>query len=112
VFALNDLQQVRQAFWGGYGVAQHGLSALIDILHAELANGPVRVSGLQPGPMRTGLRAMAFVEEDDHVARDPADFADACVTLLSAAGAEHRGKVWNVAGVADPKRELPVLRLS
>jgi hypothetical protein len=62
--------------------------------------------------MRTGLRAMAFVEEDDHVARDPADFADACVTLLSAAGAEHRGKVWNVAGVADPKRELPVLRLS
>ena len=112
VFALNDLQQVRQAFWGGYGVAQHGLSALIDILHAELANGPVRVSGLQPGPMRTGLRAMAFVEEDDHVARDPADFADACVTLLSAAGAEHRGKVWSVAGVADPKRELPVLRLS
>ena len=83
VFALNDLQLTRHAFWGGYGVAQHGLAALVSMLHAELANGPIRVSALQPGPMRTGLRAMAFVEEDDRIARDPATYADACVTLLS-----------------------------
>jgi len=93
VFALNDLQQTRQAFWGGYGVAQHGLAALVSMLHAELANGPVRVSGLQPGPMRTGLRATAFVEEDDRFARDPSVYADACVALLSAAGAAHRGSI-------------------
>lgn len=93
VFALNDLQQTRQAFWGGYGVAQHGLAALIAMLHAELANGPIRVSGLQPGPMRTGLRATAFIEEDDRVARDPSVYADACVALLSAAGAVHRGSI-------------------
>jgi len=95
VFALNDLQQSRQAFWGGYGVAQHGLAALVAMLHAELANGPIRVSALQPGPMRTSLRSTAFVEEDDHVARDPAVYADACVTLLSPAGAAHRGLVWS-----------------
>ena len=94
VFALNDLQQSRQAFWGGYGVAQHGLAALVAMLHAELANGSIRVSALQPGPMRTSLRSTAFVEEDDHVARDPAVYADACVTLLSPAGAAHRGLVW------------------
>jgi len=93
VFALNDLQQTRQAFWGGYGVAQHGLAALVAMLHAELANGPVRISGLQPGPMRTGLRASAFVEEDDRLARDPSVYADACVALLSAAGAAHRGSI-------------------
>ncbi len=95
VFALNDLQQSRQAFWGGYGVAQHGLAALVAMLHAELANGPIRVSALQPGPMRTSLRSTAFVEEDDHVARDPAVYADACVALLSPAGAAHRGLVWS-----------------
>ena len=94
VFALNDLQQSRQAFWGGYGVAQHGLAALVSMLHAELANGPIRVSALQPGPMRTTLRSTAFVEEDDHVASDPAVYAEACVTLLSPAGAAHRGLVW------------------
>lgn len=97
VFAVDDLQLTRQAFWGGYGIAQHGLAALVGMLHAELANGPVRVSALQPGPMRTGLRAQAFVEEDDRVARDPAEYADACVTLLSSAGSRHRGQVWNAA---------------
>jgi NAD(P)-dependent dehydrogenase (short-subunit alcohol dehydrogenase family) len=95
VFAIDDLQLTRQAFWGGYGIAQHGLAALVGMLHAELANGPVRVSALQPGPMRTGLRAQAFVEEDDRIARDPAVYADACVTLLSVAGSRHRGQVWN-----------------
>jgi len=95
VFALDDLQLTGQAFWGGYGVAQHGLAALVGMLHAELANGSVRVSALQPGPMRTGLRAQAFVEEDDRIARDPAAYADACVILLSRAGSVHRGQVWN-----------------
>ena len=94
VFALDDPQLTRQAYWGGYGIAQHGLAALVGMLHAELANGSVRVSALQPGPMRTGLRAKAFVAQDDRIAREPADYADACVTLLSGAGSVHRGQVW------------------
>ena len=97
VFTVDDLDRVGQAYWGGYGVAEHGLAALVRMLHAELANSRVRVAGLTPGPMRTALRAMAYVEEDDQVARDPALYADACVTLLSPAGAAHRGTIWNVA---------------
>jgi short-subunit dehydrogenase len=61
--------------------------------HAELAKTPVRVSGLRPGPMRTALRARAFVEEDDRIARDPVAYAGACVELLSPAGAPHRGRI-------------------
>ncbi|MGH8061893.1 MAG: SDR family NAD(P)-dependent oxidoreductase [Pseudoxanthomonas sp.] len=96
VFALDDLGRVGQAYWGGYGLAQHGLGAMVGMLHAELANSSVRVAALQPGPMRTGLRAKAYAEDEDLQARDPADYAQACVTLLSPAGAEHRGQVWNV----------------
>ena len=96
VFALDDVARVGQAYWGGYGIAQHGLGALIGMLHAELATSSVRVSALQPGPMRTGLRAKAYAEDEDRQARDPGDYADACVTLLSSAGAEHRGQVWSV----------------
>jgi hypothetical protein len=55
----------------------------------------VRVSALQPGPMRTSLRAKAYVNEEDILARDPALSAGDCVTLLSAAGGLHRGSVWN-----------------
>lgn len=96
VFALDDMSRVGQAYWGGYGLAQHGLAAMVGMLDAELAGSSVRVSALQPGPMRTGLRAKAYAEDEDPQARDPADYAEACVTLLSPAGAEHRGQVWSV----------------
>ncbi len=96
VFALDDMSRVGQAYWGGYGLAQHGLTAMVGMLHAELANSSVRVSALQPGPMRTSLRAKAYAEDEDAQARDPADYAAACVTLLSSAGAAHRGEIWSV----------------
>jgi NAD(P)-dependent dehydrogenase (short-subunit alcohol dehydrogenase family) len=97
IFALDDLKRVGGAYWGGYGLAQHGLAALVNMLQAELGNSKIRVSGLQPGPMRTSLRAKAYVEEGDRLARDPAAYAEACVTLLSPAGAAHRGQIWNPA---------------
>ncbi len=96
VFALDDRTRVGQAFWGGYGVAQHGLEALVGMLHAELANSSVRVCALQPGPMRTPLRARAYAQDASPELRDAADYAQACVTLLSSAGSTHRGRVWNL----------------
>lgn len=94
VFTLDCPERVGAAFWGGHGVAQFGLQGVVRILHAELANGPVRVAGLMPGPMRTTLRARAWVEESDRQAVDPMLFAPAAVELLSAAGAAHRGSIW------------------
>ena len=95
VFALDDPARVGRAYWGGYGVAQHGLASLVGMLHAELANSSVRVAGLRPGPMRTPLRSKAFVEENDLAACDPSAYAPACVELLSAAGVVHRGTLWS-----------------
>jgi NAD(P)-dependent dehydrogenase (short-subunit alcohol dehydrogenase family) len=96
VFALDDLQRVGQPYWGAYGIAQHGLAAMVGMLHAELASSSVRVSALQPGPMRTGLRSRAYADDNDLQAREATEYADACVTLLSSAGAAHRGQVWKV----------------
>lgn len=94
VFVVDALERAGGAYWGGYGVAQHGLVGLVGMLHAELANSTVRVAGLEPGPMRTPLRARAFVDEHDRNAHDAAAYAGRCVELLSAAGAPHRGSVW------------------
>ena len=96
VFVADDPGRSSQAFWGGYGIAQRGLEAMVDMLHRELVNGPVRICGLRPGPMRTALRARAFVD-GEHLARDPADYARHCVELLSAAGATYRGTLWSPA---------------
>jgi NAD(P)-dependent dehydrogenase (short-subunit alcohol dehydrogenase family) len=95
VFTLDDPQRVGQPYWGGYGVAQHGLRALVHMLHAELASTSVRVSALQPGPMRTTLRARAYAEDPDPSLADASEYARHCVSLLSPAGADRRGQVWN-----------------
>ena len=100
VFVLDDPARTGSAFWGGYGVAQAGQAALVGMLQAEIgAQGP-RISGLQPGPMRTGLRAKAYQANADLVARPPTDYAEACVTLLSPAGAQWRGRVFEAPPAA------------
>ena len=97
VFTIDDPVRTGAAFWGGYGIAQQGLAGLVCMLHAEWCNSHVRVAGLQPGPMRTALRSKAFVDQNDRQARDPAAYAQACVDLLAASGAAHRGQVWSPA---------------
>ena len=94
IFVIDEEAGRGGAYWGGYGIAQSAQAALIGILHAEFANSKVRVSGLAPGPMRTPLRARVFVEADSDIARDAAAVAPACVHLLSAAGSEQRGRIW------------------
>lgn len=93
VFVIDPVDQGASAFWGGYGLAQQAQAALVPMLQAELGDHGPRISGLQPGPMRTGLRGRAFQPNSDTKARPAADYAAACVELLSAAGAAWRGKI-------------------
>lgn len=81
------------AFWGGYGLAQTAQAALVPMLQAEQGVSGPRISGLRPGPMRTGLRSRAYQLNVDPDARPASDYAAACVELLSPAGAVWRGKV-------------------
>ncbi len=95
VFAVDDTASTGAAYWGAYGITQPAIESLIGMLHAETASSSIRVSGLRPGPMRTPLRARAYADEAAAAAKDASTYAGACVTLLSSAGASHRGKVWN-----------------
>ena len=95
VFVLDTPERGAQAYWGGYGLAQSAGAGLVRMLQDELAGTRVRVSGLNPGPMRSPLRAKSHVEEDDLVAREPSACVADAVTLLSPAGAAHRGQVWS-----------------
>ncbi len=94
VFVLDDPARSERAYWGAYGIAKAGLRSLLAIAHAETERSSVRLSGLEPGPMRTSIRARAYVEEAATGVIPPAAYAPACVHLLSAAGAARRGTVW------------------
>jgi NAD(P)-dependent dehydrogenase (short-subunit alcohol dehydrogenase family) len=93
VFCVNQPSRAHSAYWGGYGLAQSALHGLIPMLQAEAPRGPVRVSGLQPGPMRTPLRARAYAIEHDQIARPARDYAAHAVYLLSAQAQAWRGRV-------------------
>lgn len=103
VFAIDDLARgdssagTNGAFWGGYGLAQSAQETLVSMLQAELGVHGPRISGLRPGPMRTALRARAFQPNTDLKAAPAAEYASACVALLSASGGAQRGKIVDVA---------------
>lgn len=92
VFITDDLSRVNKAYWGAYGIAKAGLMGLASILHDETENSVVRVSTLQPGPIRTSLRARAYVEEAATACPEAETVAQACVHLLSAEGVAYRGQ--------------------
>ncbi len=96
VFALNDVAATSRAYWGAYGVAQQALRGLIAVLADELSAGPIRIHGLQPGPMRTALRARAWSAEDASQWPPATVYAQACVWLLSEAARPQHGRVIEV----------------
>jgi NAD(P)-dependent dehydrogenase (short-subunit alcohol dehydrogenase family) len=53
-----------RAEWGAYAVSKFGVEGLTQILAAELAPREVRVNAVDPGGMRTQMRASAYPEED------------------------------------------------
>lgn len=85
VFTI-DGEAAGRAYRGAYGLAQAAQTALVPMLAAETAGSRVGIHAFDPGPLRTGLRARAFVEAEDRVARDPAEAARALVALLAGSG--------------------------
>ena len=86
LFLLDNPERTNKAFWGSYGVAKQGLIGLVSILQQELESSPVRILGVQPGPMRTALRGRAYFAEDATHIPPATAYAAAIVTLLSEHG--------------------------
>jgi NAD(P)-dependent dehydrogenase (short-subunit alcohol dehydrogenase family) len=53
-----------RAQWGAYSVSKFGVEGLTQILASELAGRGIRVNAVDPGGMRTDMRAAAYPEED------------------------------------------------
>lgn len=71
----------RQPFWYAYAAAKAGLETLVRLYAAEMAKSAVCANLVDPGPMRTRLRRLAFPGEDAAALPDPDSRADAVAAL-------------------------------
>lgn len=91
VFVLDSPELLQRAHWGAYGVSKAALERLVEILHQETEQSPLRAHALLPAPMRTTLRRAAYFGEDTLLQPLPDAAAAAAVYLLSAQGSGARG---------------------
>jgi NAD(P)-dependent dehydrogenase (short-subunit alcohol dehydrogenase family) len=64
IFLTSGAAKAPRAFWGPYAATKAGLEMLVGCYADEVAHTKVRCALVNPGPMRTRMRAAAFPGED------------------------------------------------
>lgn len=65
IFTADQLARQSKAYWGAYAVSKAGVRALAETLADELeVNTHIRVNCINPGPVRTRLRKLAYPGEN------------------------------------------------
>jgi NAD(P)-dependent dehydrogenase (short-subunit alcohol dehydrogenase family) len=73
-----------RAYWGPYAVSKAALDALARTYAAETVNtSNIRVMLINPGPLRTAMRAQAMPGEDPATLRTPTELAPKIVEICS-----------------------------
>jgi len=87
IFVSSGVAHNPRAYWGAYGVSKSGLEALRSMLSQELEGEEnIRINSVNPGRMRTGMRAAAYPAEDPNTLPRPEAVAGPFLYLLSAHG--------------------------
>jgi NAD(P)-dependent dehydrogenase (short-subunit alcohol dehydrogenase family) len=85
IFLTSSRAHRPRAFWGPYGVTKAGLENLVRTWADELEQTSVRAVLLEPGAMRTRMRAEAMPGEDPETLPDPSEIGPMIVELAQQA---------------------------
>lgn len=89
VFVTSGVTENPRPYWGAYAVSKTALEVLVRIYAGETEKTRVRVNLLDPGRVRTRMRAEAYPGEDPETVKPPEAAADAFVDLAAAGCARH-----------------------
>jgi NAD(P)-dependent dehydrogenase (short-subunit alcohol dehydrogenase family) len=85
IFVSSGVVKNQRPFWGAYAVSKSGLESVRSMLSQELEGEPnIRVNSVNPGRMRTAMRAAAYPAEDPNTVPAPASLSGVFLYLLSA----------------------------
>jgi len=85
IFVSSGVVKNPRPFWWAYAVAKSGLESVRSMWSQELEGEPnIRVNSVNPGRMRTAMRAAAYPAEDPNTVPAPAALSGTFLYLLSA----------------------------
>jgi NAD(P)-dependent dehydrogenase (short-subunit alcohol dehydrogenase family) len=87
VFTTSSVGHRGRAYWGAYSASKFGTEGLAQVLADEL-EGKMRVNLVNPGPVRTNMRAVAYPAEDRSTLAAPEDVTGPYLYLV---GPDSRG---------------------
>lgn len=83
IFVTSGAAENCRPFWGEYSISKAALDALVKTYAHENENTALRVNLINPGPMRTAMRAKAMPGEDPQTLPDPDQITDLFIDLAS-----------------------------
>jgi NAD(P)-dependent dehydrogenase (short-subunit alcohol dehydrogenase family) len=87
IFVSSGVVKQSRPFWGAYAVSKTGLESVRSMLSEELEGEVnIRVNSVNPGRMRTAMRAAAYPAEDPNTVPTPQSVSGPFLYLLSARG--------------------------
>jgi NAD(P)-dependent dehydrogenase (short-subunit alcohol dehydrogenase family) len=85
IFVSSGVVKKSRPFWGAYAVSKTGLESVRSMLAEELeGEANIRVNSVNPGRMRTAMRAAAYPAEDPNTVPTPESVSGPFLYLLSA----------------------------
>jgi len=82
VFVTSAIAREAPPYYGPYAVSKAGLETMVRIYAGEVARTRVRVNLIDPGPLRTRLRARIFPGEDARKLAPPESIDEAFLELV------------------------------
>ncbi|MDP9066423.1 MAG: YciK family oxidoreductase [Pseudomonadota bacterium] len=93
IFVSSGVVNNPRPFWGAYAVAKTGLEAVRQMFAQELEVDPhIRINSVNPGRMRSRMRAAAYPAENPNDLPAPSTVANVFLYLLSANGRGTHGE--------------------
>ena len=83
LFLSSGVVNRAQAYWGPYTATKAALEALVKVYAEEMRSTRVKVNLLNPGPLRTALRAKGWPGEDVETLKRPSVVAPDVIRMIS-----------------------------
>ena len=83
VFTSSGVGREGKAYWGAYAISKFATEGLVQILSEELEKtSGIRVNAINPGAVRTKMRAQAYPAEDPKTLKNPKEIMNAYLFLM------------------------------